>query len=197
MPVDDLLVWAAETSRHREGRPGVDVSSAKENKPEPPAEYHSVVGRPRSPRPMKWYGKMASSSSLHVPLAPFVYCRKAGTCTAFSLSTSAQTVSHLTFSTDTGHCAAACSGRCSLHAAKKDDEDVAVNGNDLLPNVTEPLRPRKRHHRRSNSNSSSASTEDLHSRLERARQELRLGNVHIARAIVAEEMEKLNRREEK
>ena len=98
---------------------------------------------------------------------------------------------------DVGHCPAACSYRCILHAPPQPSD---VTSND-------PLQKQKRHHRRKarpklvvsdGTGSSVPLSPQLSSpvrgneRLEKAREELLCGNVNLARQLVQEELERLS-----
>ncbi len=170
MPVDDLLAWAAETSRQSSGRPSLYTSTKSADESPSYTEYRSVVNRPPSPAP-----------------------RKSGRARW----------------QDVGHCAAACSGRCSVHAAEQQQQEVVNAGDTSLRGVAEALQIQHRSHRRngrpkfqrndSNQNpalSSSAKPKtsagkQRNSRLDLAREALLNGNVTVARAIVAQELERL------
>jgi hypothetical protein len=112
-------------------------------------------------------------------------------------------ISDLILRTDIGHSAAACSGRCSLHAGKRVAQDSVKDAS-----LSEHLQAQQRNQRRNGrlsfqmsdspcSNLSSTSKAEKtqkkyrNSRLEFAREQLTIGNVDIARAIVTEELERL------
>ena len=174
MPVDDLLVWAAETSRSNSRRPSTNDSN-RSDEPESCTEYGPTMHQPPSPSPKrnrqpKWY--------------------------------------------DIGHCAVACSGRCSLHAARQEQTDLVNNGDASLPGVAEALQTQRRSHRRDGRPSSQGNdSQNLRvssgsiskgsegrkrtSPLDQARQALLNGNVTAARTIVAAELERLNNTEVK
>ncbi len=62
MPVDDLLVWAAETSVYGPRRPDTSVIDTSEQEVQSSSEHQPVNGRPSSPAPKrvslpKWYGE--------------------------------------------------------------------------------------------------------------------------------------------
>lgn len=109
---------------------------------------------------------------------------------------------------DIGHCAAACSGRCTLHAPKKQEQQVANETSTWLPGVAESLHtPRRKHGASGRTSFLKSEDEDLFlssgmkptgaerkppcSRLDLAREALLNGNADLARAIVKEEMERL------
>lgn len=170
MPVDDLLVWAAETSRHGSGRPSTYTSKKSADEPPSYTEYRSIVNRPPSPAPRK---------------------------------------SRLARWQEVGHCAAACSGRCSVHAGEREPQEVLNAGDTSLRGVAEALQTQHRKHRGngrpkaqrndSSQNSHRSSSpipktsagKQRNSRLDLAREALLNGNVTLARAIVAQEVERL------
>ncbi|KAF7504142.1 hypothetical protein GJ744_002660 [Endocarpon pusillum] len=176
MPVDDLLEWAAETSRHGSGRPSTYTSNTPADEPPSYTEYRSMVNRPPSPAPRK---------------------------------------SRLARWQDAGHCAAACSGRCSVHAAEQEQQEALNAGDTSLRGVAEALQTQHRRHHRNgrpklqrndssqNSRLSSSPTpktsagKQRNSRLDLAREALLNGNVTVARAIVAQELERLGIAEDK
>jgi hypothetical protein len=187
MPVDDLLAWAAETSYSNARRPRNEVERSTADELASASEFRSIVGRPPSPGPgrdrlPKWYGELTNP-----PWCPLFW--------KWLFLTSSRT--------DIGHCPAACSYRCSLHVGQQEPQDASV---------ADPLHKPQRHHRRSSrprfqrednqssrvgSNSKQKRSEYWNSRLDRAREELLIGNVHVARKIVAEELERITRSEGK
>lgn len=170
MPVDDLLVWAAETSRQGSGRSSTYTSNKFADESPSYTEYRSIVNRPPSPAPRK---------------------------------------SRLARWQDVGHCAAACSGRCSVHSAEQEQQEVSNAGDTSLRGVAEASQIQHRRHRRngrpklqrndSSQNSPLSSSpkpkmptgKQRNSRLDLAREALLNGNVTVARAIVAQELERL------
>lgn len=171
MPVDDLLVWAAETSRHGPRRPPTaQASGGSANEPQPSTESDQTINRSPSPTP-----------------------KRAGLPRFF----------------DIGHCAAACSGRCSLHATKEERDDVGNQVKAPLRGVAESLQTQQRCHGRHGQPSFQRDDiENLrlssgpkprglkgkrrNNRLDQAREALLNGDVEIAREIVAAELERLN-----
>jgi hypothetical protein len=167
MPVDDLLVWAAETSQSKSLKSNRMISKDSADELEPCTEFRSAIRRPPSPHPkMRFF--------------------------------------------DIGHCAAACSGRCSMHSATHEQQDVVNDANTSLRGVAEALQNQRRSHRskgrpsfqridsqesRLSSNSKPKKSEGKHrnSRLDQAREALLNGNVTLARAIVSEELERLSK----
>ncbi len=170
MPVDDLLVWAAETSRQGSGRSSTYASNKAADESPSYTEYQSVVNRPPSPAPR---------------------------------------TSRLARWQDVGHCAAACSGRCTVHAAERKQQEVVNAGDTSLRGVAEALQIQHRSHRRngrvkiqgndsnhssplsSNAKSKTSAGKQRNSRLDLAREALLNGNVAVARAILAQELERL------
>lgn len=173
MPVDDLLVWAAETPSHGLGRSKKISSTVSLDSPEtytrptvdrpPPSPPPSTPNRRQLPR---WY--------------------------------------------EIGHCAAACSGRCSLHAASQEQPNVITNADTSEQDVAEAFPTQGRSHHRRSSGRPTFQTKDSqnvrlslsakpkiserryrNSQLEQAREALLNGNVIVARAIVSAEMERL------
>jgi hypothetical protein len=190
MPVDDLLVWAADTNRRTSRPPSTNHRLHSPDEPHTPTDLTSPPNnRPPSPSPKRnrlprWF--------------------------------------------DVGHCAAACSGRCCLHAAEHRQPDRAVvtaeaNNNSSLRGVAEALQTQHRSHRigfqrndpqnlrqvsantiTTNNHPTTTTTtaailsrpkrakgEYRNPRLELARQALLNGNTAMASAIVADELERL------
>lgn len=115
---------------------------------------------------------------------------------------------------DIGHCAVACSGRCSLHSPKQEASDSVKEARAPIPGVAESLQTRQknpRHHgnsrfqRDANQNpwlSSSTNRKESgdkrhDDRLDQGWEALLNGDVAVARQVVAAELERLNGREPK
>lgn len=166
MPVDDLLLWAADKSHCGPRRPSTNNPKPSAGEPHSRTELRSTTNRSPSPSPK------------HNRLLPRWF--------------------------EIGHCAAACSGRCCLHATEEKQQDGMTEANASLRGVAEALQTQRRSHRPSfqridNQNVRLVSSpkpkrsdgEYRNPRLELARQALLNGNTTIASAIVAEEMERL------
>ncbi len=169
--MDDLLVWAAETSPYGARRPKTSVSAASADEPQSSTQLQSVISRapspnPKTPRKPRWF--------------------------------------------DIGHCAAACSGRCSLHA-KQEQQEMVNEEHTSLRRGEEPLQTQQRRHRRHgqpsaqrndgqnlrlSSNSKPMRSEGYrNSRLDLAREALLNGNTAFARSILEAELERLGKSE--
>jgi hypothetical protein len=163
MPVDDLLVWAAEQRSYGSSKATTNNTKTTDE-PQSCINSRSITAQPPSPSPKR----------------------------------------HLPRWFDVGHCPAACSSRCSLHAAEREKQDVATNGTAPPWVLAESSSAHQRRHRRSfqgddNLNlrlSSSTKPTKLegrynNSRLDSARLALLNGDTAFARSIVAAELDRL------